>query len=699
MSEHSETNSTSIPPVETSMLTEKFVDFYREYYSDELKAFSDNSSDKEQSLLISFADLNEFDADLASDFKSKPAQMRDYAQHALYSYETHTDVAATPAHVRVTDLPESVPVSEIRMRDNNIGELISVQGVVRKATTVRPRVSDAAFNCHNCGTVAYIPQFGGDIQEPQECQGCGEQGEFQLDMSQSEMIDSQDIWVQEPPKGLSQNETPQSIKVTLENDLCGKVGAGSHVTVVGILTAENTSTRATQTPALDLYIDGVSVTETDGVNNTMVISEQDEDEIQQLSNQENIYEMMVGSLAPSLHGLEDEKLAILLQLFGGVEKRLENDELIRGQTHILLVGDPAVGLTRLIRTAAKLSPRATYSNAAETSKSGLTTTATRTGGEGNPWELTAGALPIADRGLAVIDNFSDASEDVVSTLAEPMERQQITISKASINESVDTRVGLLAASSPKYGAFDQYEPIADQLGIDSHVVTQFDLIFIISDDPSPDTDQDVADHIVGLNQAGELRDQNEGEDTQPISDPVIDPTLIRKYIAYARQITPVLTEDAKDEITDFYVELRSDSMDSDVPIPVTVRKLEAIVRLAEASARMRLSESVEVEDAKRATDIVESTLEDLGVTSPSEEFDPDVVGSGSAKRDRILNVKQYISNIEEEYEHKGGAPIDVVIDRAEGVIGMSESEVEDEIEYLRTKGELYEVKKGVLRTT
>ena len=305
----------------------------------------------------------------------------------------------------------------------------------------------------------------------------------------------------------------------------------------------------------------------------------------------------------------------------------------------------------------------------------------------------------------VVHNSEDRS-----AMHEALEQQQISISKAGINATLKSRCSLLGAANPKYGRFDQYEPIGEQIDLEPALISRFDLIFTVTDSPDPEHDSRLAKHIIKTNYAGELNTQREelasseftseqvAEVTEEVA-PEIDSELLRKYIAHAkRSCFPTMTDEAKNLIEEFYVDLRSKGADEDAPVPVTARKLEAMVRLSEASARVRLSDTVEREDADRATDIVESCLKDIGVDPETGQFDADVVETGTSKsqRDRIKNIKALIADIEEEYEE--GAPVDEVIDRA-GEIGMDPGKAEQEIEGLRTKGEVYEPKQGHLRTT
>ncbi|OYR58622.1 minichromosome maintenance protein MCM [Halorubrum halodurans] len=677
-------------------LTERFIQFYRNYYREEIGELAQRYPNDQRSLYVDYDDLFHFDHDLAQDFQNKPDQIREYAEEALRLYDLPADVSLGRAHVRVKGLPENVEIGEIRVHDDLVGSLISFCGVVRKATDVRPRITEAAFTCQRCGTMTYIPQSGGDYQDPHECQGCERQGPFKLNTDQSEMIDSQELRIQATPSGAGTGETPQSIDVDLVDDVCGQVTPGDHVTVVGILRAEQLEDGSRKTPLFDLYVDGISITHTDEL--ATELTDEDRREITEVGNKEDVYRMFVDSIAPSIRGLETEKLAVLLQLFSGVPKEIDGGESIRGQLHVLFTGDPAVGISRILRSAANLSPRSTYSNGAETSKAGLTAAAARTGGTDGPWELKAGALPIADRGLAAIDNLSKADGDVMGALPEPMEQQQITISKASIHESIDTRVGILAGAAPKDGRFDRYEPLGKQLPIDSQLLSLFDLVFTVMDTPQPEADTEIAEHILGVNRAGEQRQAGEDPEPPESAGAPLDSEFIRKYIAYAREIQPVLTPEAEEYITEFYVDLRSKGADEDAPVPVSARKLEAIVRLSEASARIRLSDTVKLADAERAVDLVEASIKDIGVDPDTGQFDAEVTETGSAEtqRERIKNVKGLIADIEKEYEK--GAPIDEVLDRS-GVVGMNPAKVESEIEKLRTKGEVYEQAKGYLRTT
>jgi len=1340
----------------TQDLTERFIQFYRNYYREEIGQLAQRYPNEQRSLYVSYDDLFQFDRDLAEDFLNKPEQMREYAEEALRLYDLPADVSLGRAHVRIEDLPESVDIRGIRVHDDHIGKLVSVQGIVRKATDVRPKVTEAAFECQRCGTMTYIPQSDGGFQEPHECQGCERQGPFRVNFDQSEFVDSQKLRIQESPEGLRGGETPQSLDVDIVDDITGEVSPGDHVTCVGVLHIEQVEQGNEKSAIFDLYMDGVSIAIEDEEFEDMDITEADKRDIIELSERDDIYEAMVGSIAPAIYGYEEEKLAMILQLFSGVTKHLPDGSRIRGDLHMLLIGDPGTGKSQMISYVENIAPRSVYTSGKGSSAAGLTAAAVRDDfGDGQQWSLEAGALVLADKGIAAVDELdkmdcvtgdalvsladgrveridelareaaedgeieelsngrrirdvdlkvwsmdddgrlverpvsavheydapseltrvtmetgesltatadhpffvlddgervereaaaldagdwvyvpreiptaavdgggavaassaeseplgddegvdadmasvlgylsgdgnvyydrdegvygvrftntddellddferaaraafdaepvrppsekreggaetvrvtgkphadavldagmnlgrydekcfptgvstgsraakaafvraladseghvdesagnvrvasasrdllrgarnlllgfgvssqlqrrarndgrdvhyltvtdadslaafrrfigftasrkaealdriveasdgdrtvldvvpevddvlartrealrlyqgecgldagtyhdfesgganvslhraervltafegrieaasedraaleadptweslsefrhryhvsqselakgtslsqqrvsrdwgesetvrrtvADRLRDIVAEVAETglddlrefvrgdvkwrrvesvetvppestehrskvlrqrladviggpvetverrardlldrgpvgetraelsaaldaygvgqgdvassldvtqatvsrwlsgaveterlddlreavasevtavedelrsilariddgrrpkvydltvdethnfvanglvvhnssdrsamhegLEQQKISVSKAGINATLKARCSLLGAANPKYGRFDQYEPIGEQIDLEPALISRFDLIFTVTDSPDPEHDSRLAQHIIKTNYAGELNTQREelasseftsdqvAEVTEEVA-PEIDAELLRKYVAHAkRSCYPTMTDEAKELIEEFYVDLRSKGADEDAPVPVTARKLEAMVRLSEASARVRLSDTVEREDADRATDIVESCLKDIGVDPETGQFDADVVETGTSKsqRDRIKNIKGLIADIEEEYQE--GAPVDEVLDRA-GEIGMDPGKAEGEIEKLRTKGEVYEPKQGHLRTT
>ena len=326
-------------------LTDRFIQFYRNYYREAIGQLAQQYPNEKRSLLVDYDDLYRFDADLAEDYLDQPDQLQEYAEEALRLYDLPADVKLGQAHVRIEHLPseKNVDIRDIRVHDDHIGKLIAVSGIVRKATDVRPKITEAAFECQRCGTMTYIPQSDGNFQEPHECQGCERQGPFRVNFDQSEFVDSQKVRIQESPEGLRGGETPQSIDVNLEDDVTGRVTAGDQVTMVGVLHIEQMGNDREKSPVFDLYMDGVSLKIDDEEFEDMDITDEDKREIVELSSREDLYEAMVASVAPSIYGYDQQKLSMILQLFSGVTKHLPDGSRIRGDLHMLLIGDPGTG--------------------------------------------------------------------------------------------------------------------------------------------------------------------------------------------------------------------------------------------------------------------------------------------------------------------------------------------------------------------
>ena len=357
---------------ENTEVIDRFEQFYRDYYRNEIGELAQKYPNEQRSLYIDWDDLYRFDPDLADDFVAQPEQMRDYAEEALRLYDLPVDVKLGQAHVRVQNLHEATDIRAIRARHR--GQLIAVRGIVRKATDVRPKITEAAFECQRCGTLNRIPQTSGEFHEPHECQGCERQGPYNINFDQSEFVDAQKLRVQESPEGLRGGETPQSIDIHIEDDITGEVTAGDHVRVTGILRLDQQGNQQEKSPIFDVYMDGLSVEIEDEQFEDMDITDEDKRQIIELSGEDDIYDMMVGSMAPSIYGYDQQKLAIVMQLFSGVTKHLPDGSRIRGDLHMLLIGDPGTGKSQLLQYVRSIAPRSVYTSGKGSSSAGLCVT-------------------------------------------------------------------------------------------------------------------------------------------------------------------------------------------------------------------------------------------------------------------------------------------------------------------------------------
>jgi len=473
------------------------------------------------------------------------------------------------------------------------------------------------------------------------------------------------------------------------------------VVISGILRSFQRSNREGKSTFFDLVLDGISIDIEDKEFEDIEISKEDIEEILAFGNDKEIYNKIIGSIAPSIYGYEEVKEAMALQLFSGVAKKLPDGARIRGDIHILLVGDPGVAKSQLLRYAVKLAPRGIYTSGKSSTSAGLTATAVKDEFGDGRWTLEAGALVLADMGLACVDELDKMEPEDRSSMHEAMEQQTISIAKAGIMATLKSRCALLGAANPKFGRFDRYEPIAKQINMPPALLSRFDLIFILTDEPNVNRDTAIAQHILKAHYAGELSVRknniiNSGITSEEITkameviQPVLESEKLRKYIAYTkRNIFPIIQDDARKQLIDFYLGLRKQGEDPNSPVPVTARQLEALIRLAEASARVRLSQVITTDDTTRTIRIVMASLKQVMTDPETGKLDADIVnvGMGKNQRDRIKVLREIIRDLQNE--HKGAAPIEDIISKAEES-GIKKETVEDMIQKLKSAGEIIE---------
>ncbi len=655
---------------------------------------------EKRSLVVQFPDIERFDMELARELLEHPDLVIKHSNEALSSIDLPADVVFTETHVRIIKIPERIQIRELR--SENINKFIAVSGLIRKATEVRPKIINGAFKCQKCGEITFMPQGEGKFVEPFECENdvCGRKGAFKLVHDQSEFIDAQKLRIQESPDDLRGGEQPQTLDVDVDDDLAGLVSPGDRVVLSGVLRSFQRSNREGKSTFFDLLLDGNSIDIEDKEFEDIEISKEDIEEIVTLGKDPEIYKKIIGSIAPSIYGYEEVKEAMALQLFSGMAKHLPDGARIRGDMHILLVGDPGVAKSQLLRYAVKLAPRGIYTSGKSSTSAGLTATAVKDEFGDGRWTLEAGALVLADMGLACVDELDKMEADDRSSMHEAMEQQTISIAKAGIMATLKSRCALLGAANPKFGRFDRYEPIAKQINMPPALLSRFDLIFILTDEPSVNRDTAIAEHILKAHYAGELSTRrknivNSGISTDDITKameiirPVLEAEKLRKYIAYTkRNIFPIIQDDARKHLIDFYLGLRKQGEAPDSPVPVTARQLEALIRLAEASARVRLSNVITTDDTSRIIRIVMASLKQVMTDPETGRLDADIVnvGMGKSQRDRIKVLREIIRDLQKEM---GAAPIEEIISRAQES-GIKKETVEDMIQKLKSAGEIIE---------
>ncbi|MCG7844697.1 MAG: ATP-binding protein, partial [Methanomassiliicoccales archaeon] len=938
------------------------------------------------------------------------------------------------------ELPRDSRIEIRLLRSEHLGKLVSVEGLVRKATEVRPRLILGVFKCMRCPARIVEPQEGLFFREPMECykeqEGCGRTSgstKFQLLAEQSLYVDTQKVEMQESPEGLRGGAQPERLTAFLEDDLAGKISPGDRVVLNGILRSQQKGQQLKST-LFDIDLAVLSMEFEQHEYEEVLISEEDEEMIRNEAKGPEVFRKIVGSIAPAIHGYDEVKESIALQLFGGTAKHLEDGTKIRGDIHILLVGDPGVAKCvtgdakvlladcseanikelveswlsrgevkevddgeyaeadfevmtftsrgylekgravrvwrrdsprRLIRVTTKsgrtltttsthplftqngywlaqrpasmitegnflavtvdeepggnncgynhgvswdevvkreevkaeerfvydievedthifvtngilshnsqilrymseMAPRGIYASGKSSSAAGLCVAPgtiivindeerpigefvesrmkapreiepgvwrqevrvdgalsmrddrhtdvrpvsalfrlrtpsflveleTETGnsiivtpetmlraafgpemrwvrasditaddklliapsgsarseaiptkvravrevrenlppfvydltvegahsfigngflvhntaaavkdefGDGR-WTLEAGALVLADKGLAAIDEMDKMTEQDRSSMHEAMESQRVSVAKAGITASLQCRCSMLGAANPKFGRFDDTEALASQINMPPALLSRFDLIFALTDKPNAVKDQRIAEHILKGHVRGELRNVPNPESIKGIDykrimeetdilKPIFDREFMRKYVAYAKRYTPVLNDEARQMIIDKYLSIRKLGEKQGSSVPITARQLEAFIRLSEASARIRLSQVVGQEDADRAIKIVEHYLKKMASDDGTIDVDKLMTGTTRNERNRIALVRQLIH--EHSDPRSGVSEVSLIQKAADR--NLSETELKEVLKKLKQAGDIFEVQAG-----
>ena len=646
--------------------------FLERYYRNDIHTLAHEYPDQ-LSLYIEFVDVEKYDSGLAEELLQNPVETLATLEDALQNFDLPLNKRLDGAHARLRHVPDPIAIRAIR--GAHIEKLITIEGLVQIVADVRPVLQIAAFECPGCGEIMYVKQEHDRFSEPYKCSndGCSRKGPFKLLLDNSKLIDAHKLRVQESPDSLRGGKMAQTLDVILKNDIAGIVSPGNHVTIVGILRSYQRITRAGKSPILDLVLDVNSIDIHDREFTEIEITPEEKEEIVALSQDPDIYSKIVRSIAPSVYGYNNVKEGLALQSMSGGQKNNPDGSRTRGDIHVLLVGDPGVAKSELLRYMSRLSPRGILVVGYSSSGVGLTAAAVRSEFGDGRWALEAGALVLADRGLIAVDELDKMRPEDRQALHEAAEQQTVTISKAGIQTTLQARCTILAAANPKYSRFDPYEGLASQIAMPPTLLSRFDLIYVIKDEPEPERDRAIFRHIVGSKSQSQ--------------EPEISPELLRKYIAYAKSgVQPAtIDRDAQEILENFYLGLR-DRGNQDVPIPTTARQIQALVRLSEASARMRLSAEVTAEDAKRAIRVTEAYMKQVVYDEETNMFDIDrIEGVSKSQRDTIKLFREIIRKIEGE---NGGAAPKTEISTEAVAQGISPERIEGLFGELLRNGDL-----------
>jgi replicative DNA helicase Mcm len=667
---------------------ERFQEFFKtERYRQRISQLSVTGK---TSLMVDFEELLAFDQRLAENLLENPEENLRHTSNAAYAQlqiedQEYAEKIETVI-VRIVRLLEAEQLR--RLGSEQIGKLIMVQGIVVRSSPVRPMVMQGAFKCKRCGTVIPISQSGQFLKAPFACSGpdCGSKGPFDFVQEESTFIDSQELRLQERPEDLPPGQLPRTLNVKLVgSEIVDVARPGDHVSVVGTVRAvAPTLPGVGKLRTFTLHVDANSIEVLGKEPETSLPSPEEEEKILEIAKDPWIHRKIINSIAPSIYGYDHIKEAIMYILFGGVGKTLP-DISIRGEMNALLVGDPGTAKSQLLQYVSRVAPRGLYTSGRGTTAAGLTAAVIREKGGG--MSLEAGALVLADKGIACIDEMDKMRPEDRVAIHEAMEQHTVSVAKGGIVATLNARTAILAAANPALGRYEPHRTVAENISLPVTILSRFDLIFVLRDVPNKETDSKMSEHILGLHRRG----------LSPVESP-IPLELLRKYISYSKGIRPVLTDEAVRRLNDFYLAMRSASEAEGSPVAITARQLESLVRTAEARARVALRKEVTSEDAEAAVAIMKRSLEEVGIDLSSYKMDIDIIMTGKPKsvRDKLQTVLSTLMAMEKD---TGLVEKRALLDELETKYKVPRGEAEKLIGQLLREGTIYSPREDYLKKT
>lgn len=623
-----------------SDIIKRFLHFFQSYnigpvfpYRDQLKQ---NCTLKKYYIELKIEELIAFDELLANHLFPEPAStialvfisfLFFFCFSLFLSFISQAEVAASQA-AQTLGVEESIqvllrttqqPVPLRSLESNQMSHLVCVSGIIISTSSRWAKAKRLAIQCRGCKQIKYldVPPGFKAVHIPNICsrdpgttaEPCPKDPYVPLPEA-SMCVDQQTLKLQESPETVPTGEMPRNLLLTCDRNLVGKVVPGTRVTVIGTYTVFQTHNKkgggniSIRSPYI--HVLGLQGDSEGYGRNVDLFTPEEESQFLLLSQQPNLYQKIVNSIAPAIYGSDDIKKAVCCQLFGGSRKVLPDGVTLRGDINVLLLGDPGTAKSQVLKFVEKIAPVAVYTSGKGSSAAGLTASVIRDSNTGE-FYLEGGAMVLADGGVVCIDEFDKMHLHDRVAIHEAMEQQTISVAKAGITTILNSRTAVLAAANPVFGRYDDLRSPGDNIDFQSTILSRFDLIFIVKDQRNEERDMSIAQHIMELQ-------INRGNSTVLSSE--IDLQFLKRYIAYAKaKCSPRLSAAASEVLKNHYVSVRSsvaqkNNTNVKSAIPITVRQLEAIIRLSESLAKITLSPVATAEHVNEAFRLFKiSTLE------------------------------------------------------------------------------------------
>ncbi|TFG35081.1 minichromosome maintenance protein MCM [Candidatus Thorarchaeota archaeon] len=676
---------------------ERFEEFLRTYKDEQGNSIywtrvQQMSINDELSISIDFQDLISFDNVFMAIAAESPQNFLETANNALIAvlrledpdYVSSIDTALIKA--RITNYTEHVALRAMRSR--HIGKLVHISGIMMRASEVKPLLVQAMFQCRICDEKIPQTQEEGRYTEPARCPLCDKKTPMRLLPHESQFRDWQKVRIQESPEELPPGSMPRSIDIIFEGDIVDISRPGDLVKVTGLLqTTPDFSRRGGKLATFNIFIEANGVEVAEKEYEQLEISDEDEKQIKTLAEDPYVHERIIASIAPSIQGHVTIKESIALLLFGGVAKILPDGTRLRGKSNILMIGDPGTGKSQILKFVSGLAARGLYTSGKGTTAAGLTAAVVHDTDSG-AMTLEAGALVLADQGIACIDEFDKMDPNDRTAIHEAMEQHTVSIAKAGIVATLNARTSILAAANPTLGRYEPSLSVQDNIRLPFTILSRFDLIWILVDTIEVTRDREIAHFILDMHQMKKTKSEQ--------TTPPVTPTFLKKYIGYAnRYVVPQLSPEAAEVIENFYVDLRK-SAEGGAAVPITARQLESLVRLSEARAKMALRSKVTKDDAQAAIRLMEDSLRMVALDRVTGKIDIDQIVSkmSAAQRSSSDIILKAIRDMETD-----GIPTvnrDALVERAVSM-GLAKERADEIIEKLLADGTLYSPRDGKIK--
>lgn len=598
-------------------IANRFKNFLRNYvnskgqyvFKDRIRRMCENNH---RSLEVEFPALAAKEHVLAFFLPDAPMEMLkifdEVAKELVLTIFPSYERVASTINVRISELPL---IEELRtFRKIHLNQLVRTSGVVTATTGVLPQLSVVKYDCNKCGYILGPFVQSQDVEvKPGSCPECQSTGPFMINMEQTVYRNYQKITIQESPGRIPAGRIPRSKDCILLEDLCDRCKPGDEVDVTGTYTNNYDGSLNTDQgfPVFATVILANYMIVKDCKQIVQSLTDEDVSTIQKMAKDHRIGDRIVASMAPSIFGHDYIKKAMALALFGGESKNPGQKHKLRGDINVLLCGDPGTAKSQFLKYVEKIAPRAVFTTGQGASAVGLTAYVRRSPAS-REWTLEAGALVLADQGVCLIDEFDKMNDQDRTSIHEAMEQQSISISKAGIVASLQARCSVIAAANPIGGRYDPSMTFSENVNLSEPIMSRFDILCVVRDEADPTQDERLAKFVVAshirhhpnkindtaLNETV-VDDPSQSSDIEPIPQ-----ELLKKYIVYAKQHAhPKLTNMDQDKVSKMYSQLRQESLTTG-SLPITVRHIESVIRMAEASARIHLRDYVQEDDVNMA---------------------------------------------------------------------------------------------------